>query len=234
MRYFLILLVAAMITQAGAQTAPKPTTSRPVASELQASSPVTPGTVAEPSWDKEPEAFLGVKFNEPFNVSPCPVKTYGQYIKTEMVDHEAMVSIKGVCLDTTDTLYKYQNPENGTYKLSNLPSLGIGYAVSVHTKGSLVSKITVSLKQANFGVLLTAFKDRYGLPTAIESNRVKSNAGAEFNAADVHWKGKKLSIRMYERMGKIDESLVVISDNAIMESEAAAQRAKRASEAQKF
>ena len=48
------------------------------------------------------------------------------------------------------------------------------------------------------------------------------------------WKGKKISIYMYERMGKVDESYVVISDNAIMEIELATQRERRAAEAQKF
>ena len=59
-------------------------------------------------------------------------------------------------------------------------------------------------------------------------------AGAEFRAADVTWRGKKLTISMYERMSKVDESYVVISDNATMEKEIAALRARRAVEAQKF
>jgi hypothetical protein len=155
-------------------------------------------------------------------------------VRTEYLDYESMKSLEGVCLDTTDSLYKYNKPENGTFKLAHLPALGIGYSASIHMKNSVVSKITIELKHPNFGILLTAFKDRYGTPTSIENNPVKTNAGAEFNAADVAWTGKKLSIRMYERMGKVDESYVVVSDNAIMEAEMAAQRAKRAQEAQKF
>jgi hypothetical protein len=68
----------------------------------------------------------------------------------------------------------------------------------------------------------------------MEADVVKSNAGAEFAAAKVRWQGEKLSIHMYERFLRIDESHVIISDNAIMEEEVAALRAKRASEAQKF
>jgi hypothetical protein len=193
-----------------------------------------PAAPVETVWEKEPDAFLGVKLNEPFNVAPCPTKIFGQYAKTEVLDYEAMKSLEGVCLNTTDPLYKYLKPESGPFKLAHLPALGVGYAASVHMKNGVVSKITIELKQSNFGVLLTAFKDRYGSPTSIESNTVKTTAGAEFNAADVTWKGKKLSISMYERMGKVDESYIVISDNLIMEAELAAQRAKRAAEAQKF
>ena len=234
MRRLLVALAAAMVWAASAQTtAQKPVARAAIPVPRSAPAP-TPAIPAELVWEKEPDAFLGIKFNEPFGVTPCPTKTYGQYVKSESVDYDAMKKIEGVCLDTTDPLYKYQKPESGTYKLGNLPALGIGYGASVHTKGGVVSKITINLKQSSFGVLLTAFKDRYGSPNFVESNTVKTNAGAEFNAADVSWKGKKLSISMYERIGKVDESHVVISDNAIMEAEIAAIRAKRATEAQKF
>ncbi len=234
MRYLIVALVAAMACNVSAQSAKKPTARAAAAVPESVPTSAAPAAPIEVAWEREPDAFLAIKFNEPFNVAPCPTKTYGQYVKTESIDYEAMKSREGVCLDTTDSLYKYQKPENGTFKLAHLPELGIGYAVSVHTKNGVVSKITIDLKQSNFGVLLTAFKDRYGTPTSVESNTVKTNAGAEFNAAEVIWKGKKLSIRMYERMGKVDESHVVISDNAIIEAEVAAQRAKRAAEAQKF
>ena len=230
MRSFIVALTAVAACTVSAQTATK----KPAARSAAATPVVAPEPAPARVWDKEPEAFLGIKFNEPFNVQKCPPKTVGQYVKTEFLDHEAMKSVEGVCVDATDSRNKYQKPENGIFRLDNLPSLGIGYAASVHTKGGVVSKITIDLKQSAFGVLLTAFKDRYGLPSVVESSTVKTNAGAEFNAADVSWKGKKISIYMYERMGKVDESCVVISDNAIMEIELATQRERRAAEAQKF
>ena len=229
MRSFIVALTAVAACTVSAQTATK----KPAARSAAAAPVVAPEPPAH-VWDKEPEAFLGIKFNEPLNVQKCPSRTVGQYVKTEFLDHEAMKSVEGVCVDATDPRNKYQKPENGTFKLDNLPFLGIGYAASVHTNGGVVSKITIDLNQSAFSVLLTAFKDRYGLPSVVESNTVKTNAGAEFNAADVSWKGKKLSIYMYERMSKVDESYVVISDNAIMEAELATQRARRAAEAQKF
>jgi hypothetical protein len=177
---------------------------------------------------------LGIKFNEPFGVISCPTKRYSQYSTSESTDYEAMKSVEGVCVDSTDLLYKYQKPDSARYRLLHLPDLGIGYNVSVQLKNNMVSKITIDLKHSSFSVLLQAFTDRYGKPTSIENNTVKTNAGGEFSAADVTWKGKKISIAMYERLGKVDDSYVVISDNVIMEAEIAAQRAKRAAEAQKF
>jgi hypothetical protein len=229
MRYLFIALAAVAAFTASAQTGTK----KPATRSSAPTPPVPVAAPVEPVWEKEPDAFLGIKFNEPFNVAPCPTKLL-QYSRTEVLDYEGMKALEGICVDTTDSLYKYQKPENGRFKLMHLPSLGIVYGVHAHTKDGAVSKITIDLKQSSFGVLLTAFKDRYGTPTSVESNMVKTNAGAEFNAADVTWKGKKLSIRMYERMNRVDESYVVISDNVIMEAEVAAQRAKRAAEAQKF
>lgn len=234
MRYLLLALVAATACTVSAQTAVNKSAAPLAARAQQASPNPAPATPTEAIWEKEPDSFVGVKFNEPFNVTPCPTKILIQHPKTEMLDRVAMKSLQGVCLDTTDRRYKHRQPEHDIFKLENLPSLGIWYKLNVHTKNGVVSEITMDLEQSDFGVLLTAFKDRYGTPSSIESTQVKTNAGAEFKAARVIWKGKKLSIQMYERMGKIDESYVVISDNAIKEAEVVAQRASRAAEAQKF
>jgi len=175
-----------------------------------------------------------MKFNDPFSVAPCPTKTDG-VLKRLVTDYEAMKSLVGVCLDTTAALYTHIKPENRTtFSLENRPDLGFEFVLLVGTKNGVVSTITISLKQSNFVTLLMAFKDRYGTPTSIESETVKTKAGAVFNALNVTWKGKKVTINMYERSGKVDQSMVLISDNAIMEAEIAAQRAKVAAEAQKF
>lgn len=229
MRILIVALTVAAACTVSAQTATKKPSVLPTAA-----APIAVPEAPKETWDKEPEAFLGIKFNEPLQVPTCPTKPSQVSATIVFLDYEAIKSLEGVCVDATETLYKYQKPESGIFKLTNLPALGIGYTAKVHMNGGVVSKITIDLKQSNFGVLLAAFKDRYGSPSLIESNTVKTQAGAEFNAADVVWKGKKLSIYMYERMGKVDESYVVISDNAIMEAEITARRARRAVEAQKF
>jgi hypothetical protein len=231
MRGLAILVGVLIACSATAQTPRKgkPTPHAPVAKTAEPAPEPVPK-----EWDKEPDAFLGIHFNEPFKVEPCPIEVIGQYVKTEMLDYKAMKSLPGVCADPTDASYRYGKPESKTYKLANLPALGIGYKVNVQTKDSVVSKITIELAQSNFGVLLQAFKDRYGSPTEVKTETVKSNAGAEFSASDITWRGKKLSIAMYERLNRVDESYVVISDNLIMAQEISAQRAKRAAEAQKF
>jgi len=235
MRHLLVALAAVMACAVNAQTAAKKPAGKPAPAAQTAQEPAPPPAPAPYFWDKEPDSFVGVKLNEPFTVAACPTKTFGQYVKTETLDYEAMKSLEGVCYDSTDSTIKYAGPSGPhRYKLAKLPALGIGYNVYVYPKNGVVTKITVELKQSSFDVLFTAFKERYGAPMSIKTNAVKTQAGAEFTASDVVWKGKKISINMYERLSRVDESHVVISDNATMEAEMEAQRQKRSSEAQKF
>jgi hypothetical protein len=231
MRLTVLAFVAATACSVSAQTTPRKPQDRGAASNAPTPSVAAP---AETKWEKEPSAFLGIKLGAPFDVRPCPTKRFSQYSTSESLDFAAMKSLDGVCVNTSDSSYRHQSTASGRYTLENIPDLGIFYRAHVQLKNSVVSKVTLELKQANFGVLLSAFKDRYGTPTYMEADVVKSNAGAEFAAAKVRWQGEKLSIHMYERFLRIDESHVIISDNAIMEEEVAALRAKRASEAQKF
>ena len=78
------------------------------------------------------------------------------------------------------------------------------------------------------------FKDRYGAPTSNQTHVFKAKNGGEFNATEVAWKGKNTSIYMYERLGRLDESHVLITDNEDLQAELDSKRDQRASEAQKF
>ena len=82
MRSFIVALTAVAACTVSAQTATK----KPAARSAAATPVVAPEPAPARVWDKEPEAFLGIKFNEPFNVQKCPSKTVGQYVKTEFLD----------------------------------------------------------------------------------------------------------------------------------------------------
>lgn len=241
MRFFLALGLGLLALASSAQVqSPRKTPSQPSASKEQVqkeavAAPQVPRPPEPRGWEKEPEAFLGIRLGEPFTVAQCPTKNLGQLTRIDTLDYEAITKLEGVCFDPLDSGVKYAGASGpSSYKLANLPSLGIPYMVSVRVKASAVEKITIDLKQSNFAVLLDAFNHRYGPPTSVESGVVKNNAGAEFSARDVLWRGKKISIRMYERLNRVDESYVVVSDNALMEKEIEAIKTKRAAEAQKF
>lgn len=233
------LALIAIASSAQAQSLRKapvqPSAAKP---QLQQESIVTPQGAQPPDppiWDKEPEAFLGIRLGERFAVAECPTKNLGTLTRIDTLDYEAIRRLEGVCFDPRDSATKYAGSSGpSAYRLANLPSLGIPYTVVVRVKASTVERITIDLKQSSFAVLLDAFIQRYGPPTSLDTSVVKNNAGAEFSARDVLWRGQKISIRMYERLNRIDESYVVVSDNALMEKELENIKAKRAAEAQKF
>ena len=170
MRYLLVLLAAVTACTVSAQTATKKPATRAAVPAPQEKQVPAPAATVEIAWEMELDAFLGIKFNKPFDVKRCPTKTLGTKFSSEMPDFEAFKSLPGVCLNTFADGYRAQQAENGTFKLDHLPDLGIWYAASVHLKDFNVSKITIDLQHSDFVTLLTAFKDRYGAPTLIESD----------------------------------------------------------------
>lgn len=151
-----------------------------------------------------------------------------------MMDFEALKSMDGVCIDTQDITYQYQRGDSGKFKLFNLPNLGFTYKVYLNFKAGLVTSFTMELDQSDFSTLLNVFKDRYGAPTSNQTHVFKAKNGGEFNATEVAWKGKNTSIYMYERLGRLDESHVLITDNEDLQAELDSKRDQRASESQKF
>lgn len=188
------------------------------------------GQVTKQAWDKEPEAFLGIRLGQRMEVQACPSKSLGTLKPAiQIMDYAALEKVNGVCYDPTSLLNS-----DSLYQLHNLPSLGIAYRATLRVKDGVVSEIDIDLKQSGFHVLYDALQQRYGRPTIAGSSIVKNNAGAEFSSLEAAWQGVKMTITAYERLGRIDESYVSVQDAAIAARDAAALRAKRAAEAQKF
>ena len=221
---FAFVATALVSTGVFAQALPKKAPSRSPA-QTQA---------AEKGWVKEPSSFLGIEFKKPLTVQNCPTTYISQNSKMVMMDFEALKSMDGGCIDTQEITSKYQRGDSGKFKLFNLPNLGFTYKVYLNFKAGLVTSFTMELDQSDFSTLLNVFKDRYGAPTSSQTHVFKAKNGGEFNATEVAWKGKNTSIYMYERLGRLDESHVLITDNEDLQAELDSKRDQRASESQKF
>lgn len=182
------------------------------------------------NWEKEPDKFLGIKLGEKLTIAECPTKLIPN-TSIATIDMQALENIKEACLDMLDDDSKYSPNRK---KLYNLPALGVAYSGTVHLRNDIVSRVTLNFMHSNFDILLSAFKERYGQPTYTESNILKTNAGAEFDSKNLLWQGKNMTIAIYERFGRIDKSLIVISDNSIMDAEIKERGDKTSSEAKKF
>lgn len=203
-------------------------------SKKQTLRPTAQNQFVEKSWAKEPESFLGIDFKKPLRAQNCPTKYISKNSQLVMMDFEALKNFDGVCIDTQDTTYKIQRGDSGKFKLYNLPNLGFTYYVYINFKEGVVTSFNIYLEQSDFHTLLSAFKERYGAPTTTQSQIFKTMTGAEFDAAVVGWKGKAISILMYERLGRVDESSVLITDTEDFQADLDSKRIQRSSEAQKF
>lgn len=227
-RVFIVAASLMICTSMEAQPVKK--VAQPAPKAQPASAPSIPE--APKDWDKEPAAFLGIKLGEKFEVPGCPTMTSGTYVKTESLDYQATRALDHVCFDPTGRPMAVSAIKG--YRLANLPDLGIGYSAFAKVKDGIVTEVTIELKQHSFGVLLEAFTQRYGSPTVTDISELRTIGGGDFASRELAWVGKKLSIKMYERFSKVDESFVLITDNATMAAENAARKAKLSVEAQKF
>ena len=182
------------------------------------------------TWDKEPENFLGIVIGKDFSVQACPTRNVGQTITVLAPDFEAIQKLSGVCHIPQSP--NRTNIPQSSYKIINLPALGIPYSTTVRTEANSVKSIVIKLKQENFGVLVEAFTQRYGQPTSVIAKSVGNKFGAEFSAQEIKWRGKNISIYMYERFNLIDKSYVLISNNATID--AIINNKPETSEVQKF
>ncbi len=191
---------------------------------------------SERVWEKEPEAFLGVRLGEPFAVLACPMKALpSKFVRIESIDYDVVMKMDGVCFHPSSEISRLpKGNAPGDYRLVNVPQIGVGYKAYVRVKSGVSEKIFLELAQPDFAVLLDAFTQRYGPPTNVELGVAKNLAGAQMGSQTVQWLGRKLSIRMYERLTKMNESYVEISNNEIESADRASTRAKRATEVQKF
>lgn len=188
------------------------------------------------NWEKEPETFLGIRLGDRFMVPACPTKDYGsRQVPIVVVDYGALSQVQGVCFNPSLNVSSIPSGDGpGSYRLENIPNLGVEYSISVRVNAGVSERIVMRLKQSGFEVLLDAFMQRYGQPTQISSGVAKNLGGAELQSRQVEWLGRNLSIRMYERHNTMDESHIEVSSNAIASREAESVRTRRASELQKF
>lgn len=170
--------------------------------------------IANAQWAREPSTILGVKLGQPLiasNLPDCPIKSY-----------EATVP----CLITASV----RGPNGAPlYSVGGHP---FTYAsVSILTDGTgVVSQLKAWMKQEKFSEFRDALFARYGLPSKQSNENVQTRSGAVYPNQTAVWQGVSVNITALERFGKIDESVVIFSDNAAIER-FGAQRKNRLNEA---
>jgi hypothetical protein len=166
-------------------------------------------------WTKEPDTVLGVRVGQPLAASrlpDCPEKAY-----------ESL----SLCLITARPY--------GALRLSigGHPFSYAAISVIVDDSG-VVSRLQAWMKSERFGEFREVLIARYGSPTKQAIGEAKNLAGASFKNERMEWIGRRLTITAIERFEKVDESMVIFSDNAAAERSAAERKKKSKDDASKL
>lgn len=163
-------------------------------------------------WNKEPDNFMGIALNKPINLSNCPI-IYDEILRQNIVDEMEVRKTNDVCIDSTKSSYA------GFFYIRNTPRINISYTTIAMVENGVVNNISITFNQSDFEKFLNAFKIRYGEPTLTTNATATTLYGAKLESKVVFWQGKNMRISMYERLTKIDESVIeVINPSNINES----------------
>lgn len=77
---------------------------------------------------------------------------------------------------------------------------------SVHIYDDTVHRIGVAFNQTAFEQVRAAAVERYGPPTASETKKLQNAAGAEFASSELKWVYPTGSVRLIQRLGRMDRS----------------------------
>jgi hypothetical protein len=146
---------------------------------------------------------------------------------------EAVLGIKlGVPQDTPNCVGdRFNSPvvclERKSDGSAHIGAFPFRYATgTVYFHDNRVADIRFWMRQEAFG--------RYGQPTAVSQGVVSNIAGASLSSETLTWAGRRMTITAIERFLRVDESMVIFSDNAISAIKAESRRDSQRSGASKL
>jgi len=167
---------------------------------------------AETRWAKEPDSFMGLRFDQKVDAA-LPACPPGVGIQKQMC---------------------HEPPYTNLYTVRGGPPVGFGYSLSVFAGGAGVESFYLTTNSDNFSQLAALFTTKYGAPLSSTSEIVKTKGGASFTNETLSWRGSKVSITIQKFAGDINTSAATISDIAATEKKAAEREAKTNSAASKL
>lgn len=143
-------------------------------------------------WPKEPTTFIGVALGAPYqaNFPKCDIYR----------------PMKSTCVYSEIA---------GHYSLLGAISLDFGYSLTMDTVDGRVKSFFLTTDHSNYEDLLALLIERYGPPTITSSTKVKNSGGGVFQNRNSAWRGKKVTIEVTERAGRVDRSAMMIYNNGM-------------------
>jgi hypothetical protein len=189
--------------------------SLPISAQAEKNKKTEPRAITQSKikWEQEPSSFLGVKLNEPLNVSAsgeCPIKKSfdeaymnSKGVKSLPEDLRRKLNESGTTDDDAIKLLPegvlcYRNISNTIFiKPVRVPSL---LSMRVRTDDSSptgkVEFITSRFKSSDFSQLKNILVAKYGPPHTQANSKVKTQGGAEFDNQILDWLGEEVFIHV--------------------------------------
>lgn len=158
-------------------------------------------------WVQEPSSFMGIELNQALSTSvftECPVEPpilsesnnkelQALLDRIQEVDMEQVAKLEKLCY-----LLGFSN--DPTYDVYGLKVLPLNDHAWVNTlTGTLdgaVGLITISFESREFSSVMQMLTVRYGSPHKKNTEKLKTNGGAEFNNTVLSWSGKNVLITL--------------------------------------
>lgn len=172
-------------------------------------------------WDREPSSVLGIELGAevPKNVPECPSYSAGGYKPPSQL-----------CISGHDSPYS-----DKLRMLEGLPFKDMAIRGTLTIQDGKVLNVTLDMRrEEDYPDMAAILIEKYGEPTSKENSEVTSKSGGKFSSESWTWIGKKNSIFLFERSGRIDRSAVVFSNNALVETYKRAEQEKTKKSASEF
>lgn len=179
-------------------------------------------SIAAAQWPMEPRVVMGIPIGAPLaeaGLPQCP----------PMPD-------RGFYDQPPDRLCVLPNRyfPGRTADIFGAPNLGFTYQASVSLQNGRIKALTLVTKQDQFGKAIAVLTERYGQPSSVDVGEVVTRMGARLSNRTVSWKGTATSLTAIERVGRIDESYIQFSDNALLNEAASTDADKNKAAASKL
>ena len=153
---------------------------------------------AKPAWQSEPSTVFGIALGEPIssNIPDCAPIDYRNYRPHEVF-----------CKETSS----YESDGIGLVKFQKIPMGNILSTITAFTYEGVVGSLHASAPHDNYSRFREALIEKYGQPTKILKDKVKTNAGVEWPSEVLRWTGVNVTIELHERMERVTVTTMVVS-----------------------
>lgn len=176
-------------------------------------------TASAQNWAEEPASVFGLKLGEPIassNIPACPPRDSRTGLP------------KTLCLE------RGPGPYAETMATLNALPINEAYSGTTHLTDGFVASLHIEVNHDNYAKFRAILVERYGKPTKAAVSTVTSNRGAVLPAETLEWNGHNNRLQLFERFDRIDRSLAVFSNNALVQKETEKRANKIKDSASKF